>query len=136
MCWYFNTSMWDNESSKNVSRRERQVLEIVMRRGKATAREIEEDMPDAPTYSAVRSILRLLIEKELLVKSLNGRTDEYTLPMPAEKARVKALHQMVRDFFSNSVGAAAMALLGDRKSKLSKEDADQLMKLIQEAREK
>ena len=65
--------MWDNESSKNVSRRERQVLEIVMRRGKATAREIEENMPDAPTYSAVRSILRLLIEKELLVKSLNGR---------------------------------------------------------------
>lgn len=128
--------MWDNDSFKNVSRRERQVLEIVMRRGKATAREIEEDMPDAPTYSAVRSILRLLIEKELLVKSLNGRTDEYTLPMPAEKARVKALHQMVRDFFSNSVGAAAMALLGDRKSKLSKEDADQLMKLIQEAREK
>jgi predicted transcriptional regulator len=58
--------MWDNEASKNVSRRERQVLEIVMRRGTATAREIEEDMPDAPTYSAVRSILRLLIEKELL----------------------------------------------------------------------
>ena len=52
--------MWDNEASKNVSRRERQVLEIVMRRGTATAREIEEDMPDAPTYSAVRSILRLL----------------------------------------------------------------------------
>jgi predicted transcriptional regulator len=128
--------MWDNEASKNVSRRERQVLEIVMRRGTATAREIEEDMPDAPTYSAVRSILRLLIEKELLVKSLNGRTDEYTLTMPAEKARVKALHLMVRNFFSNSVGAAAMALLGDRKSKLSKEDADQLMKLIQEAREK
>jgi hypothetical protein len=43
---------------------------------------------------------------------------------------------MVRDFFSDSVGAAAMALLGDGKSKLSKEDADQLMKLIQEAREK
>jgi len=128
--------MWDYETSKNVSRRERQVLEIVMRRGTATAREIEEDMPDAPTYSAVRSILRLLIKKELLLKTLNGRTDEYTLPMPAEKARVKALHQMVRDFFSNSVGAAAMALLGDRKSKLSKEDADQLMKLIQEAREK
>ena len=128
--------MWDNEASKNVSRRERQVLEIVMRRGTATAREIEEDMPDAPTYSAVRSILRLLIEKELLLKTLNGRTDEYTLPMPAEKARAKALHQMVRDFFSNSVGAAAMALLGDRKSKLSKEDADQLMKLLQEAREK
>ena len=132
----FQHTMWDNLASKNVSRRERQVLEIVMRRGKATAREIEEDMPDAPTYSAVRSILRLLIEKELLVKSLNGRTDEYTLPMPAEKARVKALHQMVRDFFSDSVGAAAMALLGDRKSKLSKEDADKLMKLIQEAREK
>ncbi|GEP41658.1 BlaI/MecI/CopY family transcriptional regulator [Brevifollis gellanilyticus] len=128
--------MWDNEVFKNVSRRERQVLEIVMRRGKATAREIEEDLPDAPTYSAVRSILRLLVEKSMLVKTLQGRTDEYSLPLPAEKARVNALHQMVRDFFSNSVGAAAMALLGDRKSKLSKEEADQLMKLIQEARQK
>ncbi len=128
--------MWDNELFKSVSRRERQVLEIVMRRGKATAREIEEDLPDAPTYSAVRSILRLLVEKAMLVKTLQGRTDEYALPLPAEKARVNALHQMVRDFFSNSVGAAAMALLGDRKSKLSKEDADQLMKLIQEARQK
>ncbi len=128
--------MWDNELFKSVSRRERQVLEIVMRRGKATAREIEEDLPDAPTYSAVRSILRLLVEKAMLVKTLQGRTDEYILPLPAEKARVNALHQMVRDFFSNSVGAAAMALLGDRKSKLSKEEADQLMKLIQEARQK
>lgn len=128
--------MWDNLTSKNVSRRERQVLEIVMRRSRATAREIEEEMPDAPTYSAVRSILRLLVEKGLLVKELRGRTDEFTLPLAPEKARVNALHQMVRDFFSNSVGAAAMALLGDRRSKLSKEDADRLMKLIQEAREK
>jgi predicted transcriptional regulator len=128
--------MWDNLASKNVSRRERQVLEIVMRRSKVTAREIEEELPDAPTYSAVRSILRLLVEKGLLIKTLLGRTDEYTLPMPAEKARVKALHQMVQDFFSNSIGAAAMALLGDRKSKLSKEEAEELMKLIQEARDK
>ncbi|MGV3663033.1 MAG: BlaI/MecI/CopY family transcriptional regulator [Prosthecobacter sp.] len=128
--------MWDNNASKNVSRRERQVLEIVMRRGSASAREIEAELPDAPTYSAVRSILRMLVDKELLIKSPQGRANEFTLPMAPEKARVKALHQMVRDFFSNSVGSAAMALLGDRKSKLSKEEADTLMKLIQEAREK
>ena len=75
-------------------------------------------------------------EQNELLKQLHGRTDEYTLPMAPEKARSKALHQMVRDFFSNSVGAAALALLGDRKSKLSKEEADHLMKLIKEARDK
>lgn len=128
--------MWDSDSSQKASRRERQVLEIIMRRGRATAREIEAELPEAPTYSAVRSILRLLVEKGLLLKEQEGRTDVYTLPLPAEKARQKALHQLVRDFFSNSVGAAALALLGDRKSKLSKEEADHLMKLIKEARDK
>jgi predicted transcriptional regulator len=128
--------MWDNNASKNVSRRERQVLEIVMRRGTATARDIETELPDAPTYSAVRSITRLLVEKGLLIKSPKGRQDEFALPFAPEKARSKALHQLVKDFFASSVSAAAMALLGERKTKLSKEEADELMKLIKEARDK
>jgi len=128
--------MWDENSSKTVSRRERQVLEIVMRRGKASAREIEAELPDAPTYSAVRSILRLLVEKELLVKTTQGRADEFTLSVTPEKARAKTLQHMVRNFFANSVGAAAVALLGQRNAKLSKEEADKLMELIKEARDK
>ena len=128
--------MWDNNSSRNLSRRERQVVEIVMKHGRCTARQIEEELPDAPTYSAVRSILRLLIEKELLVKETVDGRDWFRLPVAAGKARVKALHSLVERFFDNSIGEAALALLGQRKAKLSSEDADKLMQLIQEAREK
>lgn len=111
-------------------------MEIVMRLESATGREIEQQLPDAPTYSAVRSILRLLVEKgHLTKKSVDGR-DHYQLPVPASKARVKALQNLVRSFFENSVGEAALALLGDRKAKLSDEEADRLMELIKEARKK
>jgi predicted transcriptional regulator len=65
--------MWDDKHSNEFSRRERQVIEIVMRHGRVSAREIEEELPDAPTYSAVRSILRLLVERGLLNKVTGGR---------------------------------------------------------------
>ena len=127
--------MWENDSSQNLSRRERQVVEIIMKHGRCTGRQIEEEIPDAPSYSAVRSILRLLVEKELLLKEhLEGR-DWFRLPVAPGKARVKALHSIVERFFDNSIGEAALALLGQRKAKLSAEDADKLIKLIKEARE-
>lgn len=107
-----------------------------MKHGRCTGRQIEEELPDAPTYSAVRSILRLLVEKELLLKEHVDGRDWFKLPVAAGKARVKALHSLVERFFDNSIGEAALALLGQRKAKLSAEDADKLMKLIQEAREK
>jgi len=111
-------------------------MEIIVRREKVSARDIEKELPDAPTYSAVRSILRLLGEKGLIVKEQEDGRDWFRPALPAAKARVKALHQLVRSFFSNSVGEAALALLGRRDAKLSEEEADQLMKLIKEARKK
>ena len=111
-------------------------MEIIVRRGRGSARDIEKELPDAPTYSAVRSILRLLGEKNLIVKEQVEGRDWFRPVQPAEKVRAKALHQLVRSFFSNSVGEAAVALLGRRDVKLSEEEAAQLMKLIQEARKK
>jgi predicted transcriptional regulator len=128
--------MWDSESSHTLSRRERQVVEIVMKRGRCTGRQIEKELPDAPTYSAVRSILRLLVEKGTLLKELIDGRDMFTLPIAPAKARVTALHSIVERFFDNSIGEAALALLGQRKAKLSKADADKLMQLIKEARDK
>ena len=127
--------MWDNESTRNLSRRERQVVEIIMKHGRCTGRQIEEELPDAPTYSAVRSILRLLVEKELLLKEQVEGRDWFRLPVAPAKARVTALHSLVERFFDNSVGEAALALLGQRKAKLSAAEADKLIKLIKEARE-
>ena len=126
--------MWENETSQNLSRRERQVVEIVMKHGRCTGRQIEEELPDAPSYSAVRSILRLLVEKELLLKEQVDGRDWFRLPVAAGKARVSALHSIVERFFDNSIGEAALALLGQRKTKLSAEEADKLIKLINEAR--
>lgn len=127
--------MWDSVSSHTLSRRERQVVEIVMKHGRCTGRQIEEELPDAPTYSAVRSILRLLVEKQILIKEPVDGRDWFTLPVAPAKARVKALHSFVERFFDNSIGEAALALLGQRKAKLSKADADKLMQLIKEARD-
>ncbi len=127
--------MWDDKHSNDLSRRERQVVEIVMRRGRASAREIEEELPDAPTYSAVRSILRLLVEREVLVKSSEEGRDWFSLPVSPKKARAGVLARMVDQLFDNSVGEAALALLGQRNVKLSAEEAQKLIELIEEARQ-
>lgn len=126
--------MWDEKSEKSMSRRERQVIQIVMKHGRVSARQIEEELPDAPTYSAVRSILRLLVEKEMLVKEQIDGRDWFRLPVNAGKARVKALQSLVQRFFDNSAGEAALALLGQKNVKLSPEEAEKLLKLVKEAR--
>ena len=119
-----------------MSRRERQVIGIVMEHGRISARGIEEALPDAPTYSAVRSILRLLVEKGLLVKEQEEGRDWFKLPVNAGKAKISALRGMVRKFFNDSASDAAMALLGQKNVKLTAEEADKLMKLVEEARRK
>lgn len=127
--------MWDEQQSQGLSRRERQVIEIVMRHGRCSARDIEQEMPDAPTYSAVRSVLRSLIDKGLLLKETIESRDWFVLPVPAKKARVKALHSLVQRFFDNSASEAAVALLGQKNVKLSPEEADRLIHLIESARQ-
>ena len=123
-------------SSDDLSRRERQVVDIVLRLGRVTARDVEAEMPEAPTYSAVRSILRILTEKGNLRKDRQDGRDWYSPAQPAAKARVGALRSVVNRLFSDSVCEAACALLGDRKVKLSPEEADRLIKLINQATEK
>jgi predicted transcriptional regulator len=123
-------------SSDDLSRRERQVLDILLRAGRATARDIEKELPEAPTYSAVRSILRILVGKGLIRKETEGGRDWYMTAQPAAKARAGALRTMVNRLFSDSVCDAACALLGDKKVKLSHEEAQRLIKLINEATQK
>lgn len=128
--------MNETDFSEDLSRRERQVLEIIIRLGRASARDIEREIPDPPSYSAVRSILRILGEKNLIVKKNEEGKDWYAPAMPAAKAKKSALNALVNRFFSNSPCEAACALLGDKGVKLSPEEADRLMKLINEARNK
>jgi predicted transcriptional regulator len=126
--------MWDNNHSHELSRRERQVVEIVMKHGRVSARQIEEALPDAPTYSAVRSILRLLVERGVLLKEQAEGRDWFRPPLPAKTARLKALKNLVQRLFDDSPGEAAVALLGQKDMKLSDQEAAKLIELIEQAR--
>jgi predicted transcriptional regulator len=119
-----------------LSRRERQVVEILIRLGGATAREIEEELPDPPTNSAVRSILRILVTKKLVIKRREKNRDIFAPAVPPVEAKTGALKNLVNRFFANSIGEAACALLGQKGAKLSAEEAERLMKLIRETKQK
>lgn len=119
-----------------LSRRERQIMEIVYRRGEASAAEILADLPDPPTYSAVRGLLRVLVEKQHLRHRAEGPRYVYTPIVTRERARTKAVTDLLDTFFDGSAAQAAAALLGSLRRKLSAEELDELDTLIAEARSK
>ena len=118
----------------NLSRRERQIMDIVYKRTQATAAEVMDNLPDPPSYSAVRTMLRLLEEKGYLKHQQDGLRYVYLPTVSREKARQSALKQMLQTFFDDSTEDAVAALLDISKSKLSKADLDRLSALIEEAR--
>lgn len=111
-------------------------MDIMMRLKAATAREIERELPRPPTYSAVRSILRVLMNKNLLVKKRESDRDVFSLASPASSVRTGFLKSLVRNFFADSAADAACALLGQKNLTLSDGEAERLLKLIKEARRK
>ena len=117
-----------------LSRRERQIMEIVYRRGEVTAAEILADLPDPPSYSAVRGLLRILVEKQHLRHREDGPRYVYSPVVTREKARTKAVADLLDTFFDGSAAEAAAALLGSSRRKLSTEELDELDALIAEAR--
>ena len=117
-----------------LSRRERQIMEIVYRRGEVTAAEILADLPDPPSYSAVRGLLRILVDKQHLKHREDGPRYVYAPVVAREKARTKAVADLLDTFFDGSAAQAAAALLGSSRRKLSKEELDELDALIAEAR--
>jgi BlaI family transcriptional regulator, penicillinase repressor len=117
-----------------LSRRERQIMEIVYRRGEVTAAEILAGLPDPPSYSAVRGLLRILVDKQHLRHREDGPRYVYSPVVTREKARTKAIADLLDTFFDGSAAEAAAALLGSSRRKLSKEELDELDALIAEAR--
>ena len=118
----------------HLSRRERQIMDILLARGQATAAEVMDALPDAPSYSAVRALLRLMEEKGHLRHEMDGAKYVYLPTLAREKARKSALKQMLNTFFDNSTEQAVAALLDLSKSKLSQAELDRLSHLIEEAR--
>jgi predicted transcriptional regulator len=117
-----------------LSRRERQIMEIVYRRGGASAAEILADLPDPPSYSAVRGLLRILVEKQHLRHREDGPRYVYSPVVARGQARSRAVSDLIETFFDGSAARAAAALLGSSRRKMSKEELDELDALISDAR--
>lgn len=117
-----------------LSRRERQIMDAIYRLGSATAQEVRENIPDAPSYSAVRALLRVLEDKGHVLHRQEGPRYVYLPTVPRETARATALEQVVRTFFDGSAESAMAALLDLSIGELSDEELERLQAVIDRAR--
>lgn len=127
-------SRLSKDSPTALSRRERQVMDILYRRGEATVAEVMADLPDPPTYSAVRSILRILMEKDLITHREDGPRYVYLPAVNTDRARDDALKHVIRTFFDGSAEQAVAAVLRVSDAELSDAEIDQLRERIKKAR--
>ena len=118
----------------HLSRRERQIMDVVYQLGRVTAADVLERIPSPPSYSAVRAMMRVLEEKGVLKHEQDGPRYLYRPVVLREKARRSALKQMLRTFFDGSTEEAVAALLDLSRSKLSQDDLSRLSQLIQKAK--
>ena len=129
-----NQHMAKPKLTDSLSRRERQVMNILFRRGEATVTDVMTDLPDPPTYSAVRSILRILAEKKLITHKEDGPRYVYLPAVSADRAADEALNQVVRTFFDGSAEAAVTALLRMSDTNLDETEISTLRDSILKAR--
>jgi BlaI family transcriptional regulator, penicillinase repressor len=118
----------------DLSRRERQIMDIVYRTGRATAAEVMEQLTDAPSYSAVRALLRILVDKGHLRHEQDGPRYVYLPTVPREQVRDSALTQVVETFFEGSAAQAMAALLDTSAASLSETELNRLARLIDRAK--
>ncbi len=116
-----------------LSKRERQILEILYKHGKATAAEVQEEMPGM-SYSAVRGMLRVLHEKGLANYVVEGVRYIYSPTTPRDEAAKSELRNVLDTFFGSSVEQVVVTLLNENESKLSQETLDRLSELIEQAK--
>jgi predicted transcriptional regulator len=122
--------------SDQLSRRERQVMDVVLELGEATARDVQERLPKAPSYSAVRAVLTRLVDQGHLRYRESGPRYVYKPAEQRTRLRAAALRRTVDTFFEGSAASAISALLGISASELSQAELDELAQAIQAAREK
>lgn len=118
----------------SLSRRERQIMDILFRLERAGASEVREELPDPPSYSAVRTMLRRLEEKGHVTHEQDGQRYVYRPTVDAEAARESAFERVVRTFFEGSPGKTVAALLDHSASELTDEELDELADMIDRMR--
>jgi BlaI family transcriptional regulator, penicillinase repressor len=119
-----------------LSRRERQIMEIIYRRGEATAAEVHAELVDPPSKTAVRTLLRILEEKGHLKHKQLGLAFVYVPSRPRELAARSAFRGVLDTFFEGSLEKAVAAHLGEATGRLSSDELDRLAEVIRQARKK
>ncbi len=122
------------KAQKNLSRRERQIMDIIYEMKEATAQEVLERLPSPPSYSAVRALLRVLENKGHLTHRQDGPRYIYSPLISKDMARRSALQHLMKTFFDNSTEDVVAALLDIAEDNLSEEDLRRLVDMIEEAR--
>lgn len=117
-----------------LARRERQIMDILYRRGRATAGEVMEDLSGTPSYSTVRTQLRVMEEKGHVRHEEEGLRYVYSPAVPRHAARKSALRHLVETFFDGSAEKTVAALLGSEGARMSDEELDRIAELIDRAR--
>ena len=122
------------KSDPDMSRRERQIMDVVFARGRATGQEIQEGLPDKPNYSSVRTILRVLERKGYVRHVEEGLRYVYEPTVAREAASRSALQRIIRTFFDGSAKEAAAALLDPSVFHLSDEELSELGQIVDRAK--
>jgi BlaI family transcriptional regulator, penicillinase repressor len=118
-----------------LSRRERQIMDVIYQHGRATAGEVLEQLPDPPGYSAVRAMLRVLEDKGHLRHEQDGPRYVYLPTVNRERARRSALRHLVQTFFDGSTEQVVAALLEGSDAKLSDVELNRLSQMIEQAKQ-
>ena len=122
------------ETSAQLSCREREIMDVIYRMGRATAAEVLDQLADPPSYSAVRALLRVLEDKGHLRHEEDGQRYVFLPTVPLERARQSALRQLLHTFFDGSTEQAVAALLDLSSTRLSDAELERLSRLIADAR--
>jgi predicted transcriptional regulator len=123
-----------SKAQLDLSRRERQIMEAIYRLGSAVVSDVMAEIPDPPSYSAVRAMLGKLEAKGYLKHRQEGPRYLYLATVPRNEARESALERLVRTFFDGSTEKAVTALLDRSAGEMSDEELDRLSALIQDAK--
>jgi BlaI family penicillinase repressor len=131
---HFRPSMTQDDELRGLSRRERQIMDLLFQRGKASVGEVMDGIPDPPGYSAVRATLRTLEQKGRVTHEEDGRAYIYRPTIRRDAARKSALTHVLKTFFDNSAEQAVAALLELKGPRLSDAELERVSRLVENAK--